>query len=864
MEENVGEHQVKKKTNSNELYEINMKSINDMPIPGKNINVCFDKKDPLSLIAIETCNLAKEENTNVILRLPEKFLYTPPEVLKNKAFLSFIANVEKIESEKKNGTTFVSFKIISSCYATKSNDKTNKCSIIEEFIQKNEDSDTDKFYVETINSLLASLSAYVEEDCTLHDFLVFDYTELDELVNFLAPHLLWLTSQLFHDFITSTSLSDKADIIIAELNSKYRNLKREHDRRNTYIDDVIQKVDKKSEEVDEDDAEDEETDCTKCDNILDSPISAYDEEDEEKKASKEELDSFFTSLFSDEESEKSRKKGGYYEEYVRQHGKSTEIDKYINFLDSLDASTTVKDEIAKEIYHLSHEKRGTADYTTCINWLENVMALPWNVPDSPDFSIDIAKDIIEKSHYGMKDVKERIIEFLAVRKKNNSNDGAIICLVGPPGCGKTSIGKSIANALNKRFTRFSLGSLHDEADIVGHRRTYVASCPGKIMSSIRSAKAKDPVILLDEIDKVAAKQGNPLSALLEVLDPEQNKNFQDVYFDFPFDLSKVLFILTANDLSSLPLPILDRLEIIEVSGYTENEKLHIAKDFLLPKLKEKMGLKNDELYLDDDAILEVIDSYTAEDGVRNLERQLAKIIRKFVLKELTDNTSQEGKTDNNLITKEDIKAYLGTPLIDRNNEIKADKPGSSLGLSKSTIGGDVLRIEVVSTKGTGVLMQTGHLGDVLKESAEVAFTLLKSMYSKEVGADDFFKSNNFHLHLPEGAIQKDGPSAGSALFSAFYSLYKNIVIKPHLAMTGEINLLGEVTAIGGLKDKLLGAKRNHVTDVIVPLSNKKDIDEIDDEIKDGLQIHFVSNINEVIDIAFNNKESEEYEERPRS
>lgn len=650
-------------------------------------------------------------------------------------------------------------------------------------------------------------------------------------------------SKLFYEYITAPSYQKEAEILQEALLSHMQNSE-EKSEGNTMLvpfSQIVERILKDKHQ--EEDLKHENSD-----------VSETDEPDENDDASFN-FDSLFdkenegescSSCFGEEEDDSENLDGdGYYQDYVRKHGKSTELSKYINFLNNLDTNKETKDEIAKEILHLSHERKNTSDYTSCINWLENVMALPWNVKESADFSIDIAKDIIEKSHYGMKDVKERIVEMLAVRKKNGTNNGAIICLVGPPGCGKTSIGKSIAEALGKKFTRFSVGSIHDETDIVGHRRTYVASAPGKIMNAIRSAGAKDPVMLIDEVDKAATRQGNPLSALLEVLDPEQNKNFQDVYFDFPYDLSKVVFILTANDMSEIPLPLLDRLEVIEVRGYSENEKVHIANEFLLPKLLKNAGLQPDELTIDDAALRDIIANYTMEEGVRNLERSLSKIVRKFILKQLT-----ESQKPSSCITQKDVSNYLGVPLLDRSTEIKADKPGSSLGLSKSSVGGDVLRIEVVSTKGNGLLRQTGHLGEVLKESAEVAFTLLKSMYSKEPDADEFFKNNNFHLHLPEGAIQKDGPSAGSALFSAFYSLYKNTVIKPHLAMTGEINLLGEVTPIGGLREKLLGAKRNRVTEVIVPLGNKKDIDDLEMEVKDGLTIHTVSNINEVIAIAF--------------
>lgn len=658
--------------------------------------------------------------------------------------------------------------------------------------------------------------------------------EMQEFYNYLIAPTIEEEARLIQNGLIS-NLKDSPDVPYAKKSKKPFSELIEEELIKEYGEEAVNAIkeidkDEKTKKDSENDDEDEDGFDFNFDSLLDDDEQAHP-------------------CFQDEDDSVSLYDNGYYQDYVKKHGRSTEMSKYVNFLNKLDASKEAKDEIAKEIYHFSHERKNTSDYSSCVNWLENVMALPWNASESADFSIESARDIIEKSHYGMKDVKERIIEMLAVRKKNGTNNGAIICLIGPPGCGKTSIAKSIAEALGKKFTRFSVGSLHDESDIVGHRRTYVASAPGKIMNAMRSAGAKDPVILIDEIDKAATRQGNPLSALLEVLDPEQNKNFQDVYFDFPYDLSKVVFILTANDMSEIPLPLLDRFDVIEVNGYSENEKVHIAKDFLLPKIMKESGLKQDEFAIEDEAIKCIINNYTMEEGVRNLERSLSKIVRKFILNEFTST-----ERENLVVTKDDIHKYLGVPILDNSTEIKADKPGSSLGLSKSSVGGDVLRIEVVQTKGNGALRQTGHLGDVLRESSEVAFTLLKSMYSKEEGADDFFKNNNFHLHMPEGAIKKDGPSAGSAMFSAFYSLYKNTVIKPHLAMTGEINLLGEVTPIGGLRDKLLGAKRNGVTEVIVPRGNKKDIDDLEDEVKNGLTIHTVSNINEVIKIAFPNTE----------
>ena len=549
-----------------------------------------------------------------------------------------------------------------------------------------------------------------------------------------------------------------------------------------------------------------------------------------------------------EKDDSSDNKDSYYQKYKKEHGGNSAISKYINFVDNLDASNEVKNAICDEIHRLSNEKPQSSDYNVCINWLETAMALPWNVPYSENFSLENATEIINKSHYGMKEVKDRIIELLAVRKKNNDNTGAIICLVGPPGVGKTSIARSIADALGKKFTRFSIGGVHDETDIVGHRRTYVGARPGKLISLLSNIHAKDPVMLIDEIDK--APSGASQNALLEVLDPEQNKNFTDVYLDFPFDLSKIVFVVTANDIADLPHPLLDRMEIIQIPGYTENEKVHIATDYLIPRQLKKNGLSDNELAFEEDAIKSVISGYTGEAGVRNLERSISKVVRKFVRSEM----SEQKIIDGNVVKPENLEKFLGVPCFDNSTIIKANTPGTCLGLSVSGLGiGDVLRIEVQNVPGKGNIVLTGKLGDVIKESATVAFTWLKKYFAKDKNYKNFFEKNDFHLHIPEGAIGKDGPSAGVAFGIAFYSLYTGKPIKDHLAMTGEINLLGEITAIGGLKEKILGAKRNKVVDIIIPKQNNKDLQDIDKEILDGVRIHPVSRIEEAILIAFDKK-----------
>lgn len=540
-----------------------------------------------------------------------------------------------------------------------------------------------------------------------------------------------------------------------------------------------------------------------------------------------------------------RDKGeSYYANFIEKYSDGDDITRYIDFVDHLDASEEIKEAICTEIKHVSKEPKGSQERATTLNWLDTVCSLPWDEPYSKEFSLSEAKDIIEKSHYGMEDVKKRILEFLAVRKKTNQTKGAIICLVGPPGVGKSSIAKSVAEALGKKFSRFSVGSLHDESDIVGYRRTYIASRPGKLVQCLKSVHSMDPVILIDEIDKAPTPQTH--GALLEVLDPEQNKEFQDVYLDFPLDLSNVVFVVTANDLSTIPAPLYDRMEIIEVSGYTENEKLHIANDYLIPKQFEKNGIKTGEIVFGDNVVESIITGYTMEAGVRSLERSISKVIRKKVNDIMFDeiNTS-------NVITKDILFDYLGVPYTDYEDIIKADKPGTSLGLSVSNVGfGSVMRVEIKKIPGKGDLILTGKLGDVIKESATLAFTWLKGYTMDDDKANDFFTKNDFHLHIPEGATAKDGSSAGIAFATAFYSLFTNQTTQPNLAMTGEINLSGEVTAIGGLKEKILGAKRNKVTDILIPKGNIPDLKRIAKEITDGVNIHTISTIEEGIKLAF--------------
>ena len=447
----------------------------------------------------------------------------------------------------------------------------------------------------------------------------------------------------------------------------------------------------------------------------------------------------------------------------------------------------------------------------------------------------------------MKEVKERILEFLASRLKAKNGKGAIICLAGPPGVGKTSVGYSIASALGKKFFRFSVGGMRDEAEIKGHRRTYVGAMPGKIIQAMKTVGVPDPVILIDEIDKMGESyQGDPASALLEVLDPEQNSSFQDFYIDLPYDLSNVLFIVTANDVSRIPEPLLDRMEIIELSGYTPNEKLNIGKGYLVPRLLKKNGLTSKEIRFDSRALVLIAEEYAREAGVRSYEKLLDKVMRKVALEILED---PERKLPIS-ITPKNIEKYLGKPVFPADDIVKAEKPGTAIGLAWTSMGGDVLLIEAESIPMKGEMKVTGQLGSVMQESVSIAWSSVKNeAYLR--GLDlDFFDENTVHIHIPEGAVPKDGPSAGITLFTALWSMFRKETIKPCLAMTGELTLTGQVMPIGGLKEKVLAARRNGIREIIIPEKNRRDLEKLDDEVKGDVVFHPVSDITEVIDIAF--------------
>ncbi len=500
------------------------------------------------------------------------------------------------------------------------------------------------------------------------------------------------------------------------------------------------------------------------------------------------------------------------------------------------------------------EKMGALDtmnpeYMLSKIYVETIIELPFDFEEkAPSYSIGEVKEQLEKDHYGMKEVKERIVEFLASRLKAGNTKGAVICLSGPPGVGKTSVGSSIARALGRKFYRFSVGGMRDEAEIKGHRRTYIGAMPGKLIQAVKTTGVTDPVILIDEIDKMGeSHSGDPASALLEVLDPEQNSAFRDFYLDLPYDLSHVLFIVTANDLSRIPRPLFDRMEIIEMSGYTPNEKLHIAKGYLIPSLLKKNGLTRKEFRMDDKALSLVAEEYAREAGVRQFRNELDKIMRKAALK-ILETPEEEKKTIR--VSPRDLKGYLGLPPFPSDRIVVADSIGMAMGLAWTAFGGDVIPVEAVSIPEKGELKITGQLGDVMKESVSIAWSSVKNeAYLR--GLDmKFFATNSVHLHCPEGAVPKDGPSAGITLFCALWSMYRRISVKERLAMTGELTLTGKVGAIGGLKEKILGARRNGIKEIIIPHDNLRDLEKLDGEVKGDVLFHSVKTILDVVSIAF--------------
>ncbi len=529
----------------------------------------------------------------------------------------------------------------------------------------------------------------------------------------------------------------------------------------------------------------------------------------------------------------------------------TEVEKFRESLRKLKATKEIKEKIEKEINKFSKLSSMSPDSSISRNYLETIFSLPWNKESREKIDLKIAEDILNENHYGMEKVKERIVEYLAVRKLSNSLKSPIICLVGPPGVGKTSIAKSIADTIGRKFVRISLGGVRDEAEIRGHRRTYVGAIPGRIINGLKEAKTKNPVFLLDEIDKMSSDyKGSPASAMLEVLDPEQNKNFVDHYLELPFDLSKILFVTTANSLSTIPRPLLDRMEIIEVSGYIEEEKLNISKNYLLPKQIKQNGLRENFLKMDDETIREVINSYTRESGVRNLERTLGTICRK-VAKKYVDNLELKEV----VVSKDDLNEYLGK--VKYRHEVAGLNPevGVVMGLAWTSVGGETLTVEVNTIKGKGQVVLTGKLGDVMKESAKTGITYIRSIADKFGIEEDFYSNTDIHIHLPEGAVPKDGPSAGITMALAILSSLSNIPVRNDVAMTGEITLRGRVLAVGGVKEKLIAAHRAGIKKVLLPKECEHDLDEIPQNIKDEMEFVLVKHMDEVLEHAlFRNEE----------
>ena len=529
--------------------------------------------------------------------------------------------------------------------------------------------------------------------------------------------------------------------------------------------------------------------------------------------------------------------------------KDADEEKFRKLIDSFQFEGEVKETIEAEFEKFKFLEPNSPEYIVGRNYLETALTLPWNPPEPEVYNIEEAQKVLDSDHYGLEDVKKRIIEYLAVRKLKNDTKGSIVLLVGPPGVGKTSVGRSIARAMNKPFFRFSVGGMRDEAEIKGHRRTYIGAMPGKILQGLKIVKTKAPVFMIDEIDKMGQSyQGDPSSALLEVLDPEQNVSFRDHYLDLPFDLSHIVFVLTANTLDSIPRPLLDRAEVIQLAGYIDAEKVEIAKNYLLPRSLEKNGLKKTQVKYSKQILLHIANGYAREAGVRNFEKNLDKLHRKIAV-ELVTGT--RGEKDVFAPDAAEIEKMLGKPIF-RDDDIKYAKvPGTAIGLAWTSMGGDTLLIEALANKGKGQFRLTGQMGNVMKESASIAWTWVRHFAdAHSIASVKWFETHTIHLHIPEGATPKDGPSAGITMTVALLSLLSGKVIKPKLAMTGELSLTGQVLPIGGLKEKTIAARRNGIKEIIIPAANIRDLEKIPDHVKKGIQFHPVSTMEEVIEQAF--------------
>lgn len=536
----------------------------------------------------------------------------------------------------------------------------------------------------------------------------------------------------------------------------------------------------------------------------------------------------------------------YIREELGEDKSFSDVDQFETALTQLQASEEVKEKIKKEIARFKSLGGSSSESAVERAYLETLLELPWDKASKDTENIKKAKRILEREHYGLEQVKERILEFLAVRCLTKKGESPIICLVGPPGTGKTSIAKSVAEALNKKYVRICLGGVRDEAEIRGHRKTYVGAMPGRIASGLKQAGVKNPLMLLDEIDKVSNDhRGDTFSALLEVLDGEQNVRFRDHYVEIPLDLSEVLFMATANTTQTIPRPLLDRMEIIEVNSYTENEKFHIAKEHLLKKQLEKNGITKKMLLIQDGALKNIITYYTKEAGVRELERKIGDICRKCA-KEILEAREAGEENEKIKVTASNLNKYLGNRKYSMNKANKEPQAGIVRGLAWTSVGGDTLQIEVNMMPGKGEIELTGQMGDVMKESAVIGVSYVRSVGEKNHIQPEVFKENDFHIHIPEGAVPKDGPSAGITMATALFSAITGKRVRSDIAMTGEITLRGRVLPVGGLKEKILAARMAGMKEVLVPAENRKDIDEISEEIKEGLVISYVKDMDEVL------------------
>lgn len=521
----------------------------------------------------------------------------------------------------------------------------------------------------------------------------------------------------------------------------------------------------------------------------------------------------------------------------------SEADKFERKLEKLKAPEKVKKKIKEEIGRYKRISSNNSESAVIRGYLETLLAMPWKKASQDNTDVEHAREILDADHYGLEKVKERILEYLAVKKLNKEGTGTILCLVGPPGTGKTSIAKSVAKALGRKYVRICLGGVRDEAELRGHRRTYVGAMPGRVITAVKNAKVKNPLILFDEIDKMVSDgRGDPAAALLEILDPEQNKHFSDHYLELPFDLSKAFFICTANGTDTISRPLLDRMEVIELPGYTENEKFHIAKEHLWAKQLKQNGITRSQLTITDKALRTMILRYTREAGVRGLERKIASVCRKAA-KAVAQ--ADEGTKTKLRISDRNIKEYLGKPVYKPNAANEKPEVGIVRGLAWTSVGGETLEIEVVALNGTGKLELTGKLGDVMKESARIALTYVRFLVQDEVD-EDYFEKHDIHIHVPEGATPKDGPSAGITMTTAIYSAVTGKPVRADIAMTGEVTLRGRVLPIGGLKEKLLAAKQAGIKEVLVPKENSRDVDEMETEILEGIILQYVHCVEDVL------------------